>query len=106
MEAPAPARYLATSNGNSTATVFVYDVLGQLVAQYSSGSEVTPDCQTCYLSYDHLGSTRLVTDEIMGLVARHDYLPFGEEVRATRFWDLSLAASNLAMTSGRRRWIT
>ena len=71
---------VATNGSDTTTTVFVYDVLGQLVAQYSSGSEVTPDCQTCYLSYDHLGSTRLVTDEIMGLVARHDYLPFGEEV--------------------------
>ncbi len=36
-------------------------------------------CATCYLSFDHLGSVRLVTDQNHNMVARHDYLPFGEE---------------------------
>ncbi len=70
----------ATSGGLTT--VFVYDAMGQLISQYSNGSEATPVCQTCYLSYDHLGSTRLVTDELTDLIARHDFLPFGEEVPA------------------------
>jgi uncharacterized protein RhaS with RHS repeats len=34
------------------------------------------------LSDDHLGSTRLVTDQNGNVVGRHDYLPFGEEATA------------------------
>jgi RHS repeat-associated protein len=37
-------------------------------------------CRTCYLKYDHLGSVRLVTDQNANIIARHSYLPFGEEV--------------------------
>ncbi len=61
-------------------TIYVYDAQGQLAAQYSSGSQAIPPCQTCYLSWDHLGSTRLVTDQNGNVVSRHDYLPFGEEI--------------------------
>jgi RHS repeat-associated protein len=32
------------------------------------------------LSYDHLGSVRMVTDQSGNVVSRHDYLPFGEEI--------------------------
>ena len=39
-----------------------------------------PPCLTCYLSYDHLGSVTLVTDQNGNAVARHDYAPFGQEV--------------------------
>ena len=35
---------------------------------------------TCYLTWDHLGTPRLVTDQNGNVVARHDYLPFGEEI--------------------------
>ncbi|MBV9679806.1 MAG: hypothetical protein JO185_25960, partial [Acidobacteriaceae bacterium] len=31
---------------------------------------------------DHLGSVRLVTDQTGSVIARHDYLPFGEELTA------------------------
>jgi YD repeat-containing protein len=58
-------------------TVFVYDAFGQLAAEYWTATN-TPPCTTCYLSYDHLGSTRLVTGQNGIAVARHDYLPFGE----------------------------
>ena len=34
----------------------------------------------CYLSADHLGSVRVVTDGNGAVVSRHDYLPFGEEI--------------------------
>jgi RHS repeat-associated protein len=37
-------------------------------------------CVTCYLTVDHLGSTRLMTDQNGNVVARHDFLPFGEEL--------------------------
>src|SRR5207247_7947207 len=33
-----------------------------------------------YLTQDALGSTRVVTDANMTVVARHDYFPFGEEI--------------------------
>jgi RHS repeat-associated protein len=62
-------------------TVYVYDVFGSLAAEYSSAPLTTaPVCGTCYLSTDHLGSTRLVTGENGSVMARHDYLPFGEEI--------------------------
>jgi RHS repeat-associated protein len=62
-------------------TVYVYDVFGSLAAEYSSAPLTTaPVCGTCYLSTDHLGSTRLVTGENGSVIARHDYLPFGEEI--------------------------
>ena len=35
---------------------------------------------TCYITTDHLGSTRVVTDENAAVTARHDFLPFGEEL--------------------------
>jgi YD repeat-containing protein len=63
------------------ATVYVYDAFGQLVAEYETQS-ATPPCTTCYLSYDHLGSVRMVTDQNANVIARHDYLPFGEEIPA------------------------
>src|SRR5581483_12333272 len=42
----------------------------------------TPACSLCYLSYDHLGSVRMVTDQNANVIARHDYLPYGEEIPA------------------------
>ncbi len=60
-------------------TVYVRDAFGQMAAEYDSVG-VVPDCVTCYLSADHLGSTRMVTDQGGNVVARHDYLPYGEEV--------------------------
>jgi RHS repeat-associated protein len=38
--------------------------------------------QRHYLIADHLSSTRLVTDSQGNVRARHDYLPFGEELQA------------------------
>ena len=63
--------------GNDT-TVFVYNVAGQLIAEYTSGTPAAGD--TSYLTTDHLGSTRLVTDSGGNVKARYDYLPFGEEI--------------------------
>jgi hypothetical protein len=31
---------------------------------------------------DHLGSTRLVSDQDANVIGRHDYPPFGEEIAA------------------------
>ncbi len=66
-------------------TVFVYNVAGQLIAEYTS-DPVPPAAGgggTSYLTADHLGSTRVVTDRNGNVVSRHDYLPFGEELPST-----------------------
>ena len=33
-----------------------------------------------YLTWDHLGSTRVTTDAAKAVKTRHDYLPYGEEI--------------------------
>ena len=60
----------------------MYDAFDQLTAEYASAAPSTSPCTPCYLSADHLGSVRLVTDPQGTIVARHDYLPFGEEIPA------------------------
>jgi RHS repeat-associated protein len=64
----------------SGTTAYVYDAFGQLAAEYTTTPQTSAPCTTCYLSTDHLGSTRLVTDQSGSIVARHDFLPFGEEI--------------------------
>ncbi len=93
-------------------TTFVYDAFGQLAAEYAGGPVWTKDyvraggqiaaienasgapCTTCYLSYDFLGSVRMVTDQSANVIARHDYAPFGQEIQAgvgprTSLWGAS-----------------
>jgi RHS repeat-associated protein len=57
-----------------------YDAFWNLAAEY--GAVTKPSCTTCYVSWDHLGSVRMLTDGSGNVVARHDYLPFGEEIPA------------------------
>jgi RHS repeat-associated protein len=79
----------------SGTTVYVYDAFGQLAAEYASGPATGSPCgSTCYLSYDLLGSVRMVTDGQHNVIARHDYAPFGQEIPAgvggrTNFWAAS-----------------
>ena len=61
-------------------TIFVYNVVGQLVAEYSS--EASASNGTQYLTSDNLGTPRVVTGADGVVKARHDYLPFGEEIGA------------------------
>ena len=51
--------------------------------EYASAAPTDqPDCTTCYLTVDHLGSMRLVTDGVTGAVKRRtDYHPFGWEIK-------------------------
>ncbi len=65
--------------GVGGATVYVYDVMGQLAEEYSTLSETSP-CATCYLTADNLGSTRVITNPSGAAISQHDYLPFGEEI--------------------------
>ena len=75
-------RVLKSGAGNTT--VYVYDAAGRLSSEYNSVAPTTaPPCATCYLTTDHLGSVRLVTDASQHVISRHDYLPFGEEVPQT-----------------------
>jgi RHS repeat-associated protein len=65
----------------SLTTTYVYDGFGQMAAEYYSGTALPrPPCSTCYLSYDYLGSVRMVTDAGANVVARHDFAPFGQEI--------------------------
>ncbi len=61
---------------NALTTTYVYDAMGQLIAEY--GNPSAPDFGTKYLTADHLGSTRLVTDAAQNQEICYDYLPFGE----------------------------
>lgn len=65
---------------SSSKTVFVYNIAGQLVAEYSTS---TPENNgTTYFSNDSLGTPRVTTSAAGTVLARHDYLPFGGEVFA------------------------
>jgi RHS repeat-associated protein len=68
-----------TRTVGASSTVFVYNVVGQLIAEYG-GSPTNGGVS--YLTTDHLSSTRVVTDKNQAVVARHDYLAFGEETPA------------------------
>lgn len=82
------ARYYYDGDGHRVkktspagSTVFVYNAFGQLIAEYSSGAPTGSG--TSYLTQDHLGSTRVVTDGTGIIKARRDYLPFGEELSSS-----------------------
>ncbi len=62
----------------NTSTVFVYDAMGQLAAEYGPSTAAG----TQYVIADTLGSTRLLLNSTGGVAERIDYLPFGEELPA------------------------
>ena len=68
------------SAGPGGAQTFVYDASGNLAVEYGSESA---GCTTCYLTTDHLGSTRVVSDQNGCAVFRQDYMPFGETIMRT-----------------------
>jgi len=63
-------------------TIFVYDGGGQLVAEYSTQISQTP--QVSYLTTDHLGSPRVITDQNGAITSRKDYSAFGEETTSSQ----------------------
>jgi RHS repeat-associated protein len=67
--------------GGGSNTIYVHDSAGTLVAEYSNTPVPSGDVGTQYLTYDHLGSTRLITNAT-GVARCYDYLPFGEELVA------------------------
>lgn len=71
----ADKRVRSTVSGVST--VYVYEASGELAAEYGVSSGTSgPE----FLTGDHLGSVRLVTDGAGAVKQRRDYGPFGEEL--------------------------
>jgi RHS repeat-associated protein len=68
-------KFVAATNET---TIFVYNAAGQLVAEYSTTAVQNPTIS--YLTTDTLGSPRINTNASGQVTARHDYLPFGEEI--------------------------
>jgi RHS repeat-associated protein len=64
---------------NGQITTYVYDAFGNLAAEYGGDSS---GCGTCYVTTDHLGTTRLLTNSAGNVFARYDYEPFGTEIGA------------------------
>jgi len=62
---------------NSQTTTLVYDAFGNLAAEYGGPAGASGPQ---YLTTDHLGSTRLLTNSAGAAVTCYDYLPFGEEI--------------------------
>jgi RHS repeat-associated protein len=86
---------------NAGTTVDVNDAAGQLTAEIvPAGSD--PDTGTRYLTADHLGSTRAVTDGSGNLVDRMDYFPFGQTVPSGQ----SFGNRNLLMGYGAASGVT
>ncbi len=67
------------SEGASETTIFVYSA-GKLVAEYSNTQVPVPNRTTRYLTEDHLGTPRVITDSQGNVISRRDFLPFGEEI--------------------------
>ncbi|RMG06911.1 MAG: hypothetical protein D6735_03480 [Acidobacteria bacterium] len=61
-------------------TIFVYDASGRLVAEYSTIVANSTDAKVAYLTNDHLGSSRILTDANGSVISRRDFHPFGEEI--------------------------
>ena len=74
-------KFDASSNGYGT--TFVYDALGQLVAEYETFDPNSipegPIASVSYMTTDHLGSPRIVTDASGAVVSRKDFAAFGDE---------------------------
>lgn len=66
---------------SSETTVFVYNAGGKLVAEYSTQLATTP--QVSYMTQDHLGSPRVITNENGAVTQRKDYAAFGEQTFTT-----------------------
>jgi RHS repeat-associated protein len=66
-------------------TIFVYDAAGKTVAEYSTISANQADAKINYTTTDHLGSPRINTDANGNVIARHDTMPFGEEIQRANY---------------------
>jgi RHS repeat-associated protein len=94
VKCPAGTNPCTSASTGAQPTVYVYDAAGQLAAEYTVGwTPAASPCTTCYLTMDHLGSGRVLTDTT-GVRERHDYAPFGRELfTGTRTSALGYASS-------------
>ena len=77
-------RVKKTVAGNPETTIFVYDVSGRLLAEYSD----TPRAGgTSFVTPDILNSPRVITDSAGDVTSRRDFLPFGEALLFSRSID-------------------
>ena len=83
---------------NGLRTVFVYDAGGELAAEYSEAANAESGTQ--FLTEDHLGSTRLVTDAAAGIVHETNYYPFGEEINGGDWFNPKFTAKLRDYESG------
>ena len=89
----------AKKSGGAGVTYYVYGADGELVAE--SGSVTPEPCTRCFLTADHLGSTRMVTDGSGVKKGRLDYAPFGEEItRDFRSGDVGFPGSLYPQAAG------
>jgi RHS repeat-associated protein len=58
----------------------VYDASGKMLAEYSIIVEPPSTAKASYLTTDHLGSPRILTDANGQVISRRDFHPFGEEI--------------------------
>jgi RHS repeat-associated protein len=88
------------TTSTSDNTVFACDAAGKLVEEYPTSALTTAatayvyagarllstetSSGTTYLTADHLGSPRINTDGGGNVVARHDYMPFGEDIATSQ----------------------
>jgi RHS repeat-associated protein len=82
--------------------VFVYDAFGRLAVEYTLGVGAGGTGVT-YMTADPLGSVRIATAGNGAVLARHDFLPFGEELPAT---GLRTAAAGYGSSDGLRHRFT
>jgi RHS repeat-associated protein len=68
-----------TTGMDGGTTIYVYDAFGKLAAEYSSATQSDAG-KTFYRTTDHLGSTRVVSDQSGEVCEQRDYYPFGEQV--------------------------
>ena len=61
-------------------TIFVYDASGKMVAEYSTQVAQPSEAKVSYLTSDHLGSPRILTEANGNVINRRDFHPFGEEI--------------------------
>lgn len=73
-------------------TVFVYDAVGKLAAEYSN--ILLPNHGTRYITADILNTPRMITDGGGEILSRKDYMPFGEELFAGRSSDQKYGQSS------------
>ncbi|MFN8009043.1 MAG: RHS repeat-associated core domain-containing protein [Terriglobia bacterium] len=71
-------RRVSKQLSSGATTYYVYNTLGQLSAEYLTTGPVGGGIT--YLTWDHLGSTRVTTDAAKAFKTCHDYLPYGEEI--------------------------